>query len=427
MTEEPKPKTTGDFTMEQAEALRPLMKLMGVFSPKMRKQFREVEQQMDGMKTILANLDQFAKTYSPLGWVNYDRVSTDIVAQALAVTGDEGEVLLTAYHLDPDNLRFLGYRFDTPPYRAWSQLFDRAVERSAAEDYLSAVPLILSIIDGICTTTTAKHPFSGGADAPVFDTIASGPGGLSEGFVLLGSTRRKLDTSPISVPFRHGIVHGLNPDYGHAIVAAKAFNLLQATVDYFDRRRDEAERLAKAAEEQKPADWRELGRGLVKNAETKKRLDSWKARPSVTDAVIARSGSEHDLEVQSPEAAAADYLSLLVARNFGALARLTVDYPKRPIGYRAGRIRDDLKQVTVTSWIITGVEDTAPAMSNVAVEMSGTMNGQPWTGSQKMRLMYANDDNDPEVRGVDGASWIVMPDFVTSLWVTALRAAEAKD
>jgi len=66
---------------------------------------------------------------------------------------------------------------------------------------------------------------------------------------LLGSTRRKLDVTPISVPYRHGVVHGLNPRFGHAIVAAKAFNLLHAMVDYFDRRRDEDARLAKAAEE----------------------------------------------------------------------------------------------------------------------------------------------------------------------------------
>jgi len=425
MNDIPKPKTPGDFTLEQVEALRPLAKLVGLFSPKFRSQFRGVERHMETVKTMLANRDLFAKTYSPLGWVNYDRMSTDVVANALSLAIDEGEAALTAYHLEPDNLRFLGYRFYTHHYEPWSSLYERAVERAGADDYLSAIPLILSIIDGVCTTTTAKHPFSGGADAPVFDSQTSGPGGLSEGLALLGSTRRKLDNQPLAIPFRHGIVHGLNPNYGHPIVAAKAFNLLQATVDYFDRLRDEADRLAKAAEEQRPADWRELARSVTKNADDKKRLDLWTPRPLVSDTVIASAGEPHSLHLKTPEGAATVYLDALINRNFGALALATIDYPQRPIGYRAGRIREDMKEVTISDWKIVGVEDTAAAMSNVAVELSGSLNSATWTGVQRMRMMFSDDDNHPVVRGQTEGRWIVMPDFISGLWVAALRAKEA--
>lgn len=377
---------------------------------------------MEGVKTILTNRDLFAKIYSPLGWANYDRMSTEVVANALSASVDEGEIILTAYHLDTDTLRFFGHRFRTSHYKPWNALYERAVERAAAEDYLSAVPLILSIIDGVCTTTTAKHPFSGGADAPVFDTQTSGPGGLSDGLALLGSTKRKLDTAPISVPFRHGVVHGLTPNFGHPIVAAKAFNLLQATIDYFDRRRDEADRIAKAAGDQKPANWREISNGLVKNAEKKRQIDQWKARPVVSDAVVASSRTPHSLAPDTPEGAAGAYLDALISRNFGALAQATIDYPQRPIGYRAGRLREDMKEVTVSSWTITGFEDTAAAMTIVTVELSGALNGAPWRGVQRMRLMLSDDDNNPIVRGLSEGRWIVMPDFVSGLWVAALRA-----
>ena len=414
MGDDAKPKTPGDFTLEQAEAFRPLAKLMGLFNPKLREQFREVEHQMANIKTLLANRDHFARIYSPLGWANYDRMSTEVVATALGQSAEDGEATLTAFHLNPDTLTFFGYRFHTPAYEPWAPMYERAVERAAAADYLSAVPLILAIIDGICTTASGKHPFSGGADAPVFDSQTSGPGGLSEGLALLGSTRRKLDPSPITAPYRHGIVHGLNPNFGHPIVAAKAFNLLQATVDYFDRRKDEAQRLSKAAEEQKPVDLRDLGRSLLRNAEAKKQLDQWTARPTV-QGVLANSGSSESLAVGTPEAAAAEYLSLLVTRNFGALAKLTVDYPQRPIAYRAGRIRDDMKDVTVAEWTIIGVEDTAAAMSNVTVELSGKMKGRAWTGEQTMRLMYADDENSAVVRGSPDGAWIAMPNFIADL------------
>ena len=157
-----------------------------------------------------------------------------------------------------------------------------------------------------CTTKSGKHPFSGGADAPVFDSETSGPGGLAEGLAMLGKTKRSLDTTPIVAPYRHGIVHGLNPSFGAAIVAAKAFNLLQAIVDYFDRREDEAARIARAAEEQRTPSWSELSATSARTRDMTWRIDAWRNRPEIIDGEIASSDAPGALDAGSPEAAAAD-------------------------------------------------------------------------------------------------------------------------
>lgn len=425
MSKDQTPKPPGDHLVQQFEAMRPLAKLVGFFNSGVRKQFKEVEQQLNNVKQMVANLELFAQTYSVLGWVNYDRLSTDVVASVVGMPIEDGEAILTKYHLDADNLSFLGYRFKTKHYDPWFEMFERAVERATAEDFLSAIPLVLSVIDGICTTSTGKHPFSGGADAPVFDSQTSGPGGLSEGLALLGSTRRKLHADAISLPFRHGIVHGLNPNYGHPVVAAKAFNLLQATVDYFDRRRDEAERIAKAAEEQKPIDLRELGENLRKNAETKRALQQWRARPVVSGVPLASSDTPANLPVGTPEAFVAHYLSLLTDQNYGELAKATVDYPKRPIGYRAGKLRENLKSVRLTGWTITGIEDTAPAMSRVTAMLEGRLDNKMWRGERAMRVMFADEDHEVLVRNQLGGTWVMLPDFPAGLWLFAFQTARA--
>ena len=85
-------------------------------------------------------------------------------------------------------------------------------------------------------------------------------------------------------------MHGLDPDFGHAIVAAKAFNLLQASVDYFDRRRDEDQRRAKAVEEQRPIALGELGQQLLETEARRRALDAWSARPPVADQRLAVHG-----------------------------------------------------------------------------------------------------------------------------------------
>ncbi len=419
------PKPPGDYIIEQIEAFHPLAKFLGFFSRKLRMQFEEIERQINHVQQMRENSNLFAIRYSSLGWVNYDRLSIEIVATVLEMPIDEGESKLTEYHLDLNSLRFLGNRFSTSHFEPWRTLYERAVERAGAEDYLSAIPLVLIIIDGICTTLTGKHPFSGGADAPVFDSQTSGPGGLPDGLALLGSIRRKLDVSPISVPFRHGIVHGLNPNYGGPMVAAKAFNLLQATVDYFDRRRDETQRIAKAAEDQKPFDLSELGRSLRRNAATRAAIESWRARPVVSGVVLASWQGAASLPSGSPEALAAEYLAMLVTKNYGALAKATVDYPKRSISYRAGRLRQDLKDITVTRWVVTGVEDTAPATSSVMARLEGRLNDRTWSAEQAMRLIFTDSDYNPLVRSQPGGAWTVMPDFLGGLRLLAIRSGRS--
>jgi len=423
MTDEHPPLPTGEHIARQYRQLRPFFGILGLFSGDIRRQAKELEKQFARVERMKEERAAFAKRFGPRGWTIYDRLSVEIVGEAVAEADDEAaEKELVAYHLDPDHLQFLGYRFNVSRFEAWRDIYDRAVERAQAEDFLSAVPLVLIIIDGICTTKTGKHPFSGGADAPVFDTETSGPGGLSEGLAILGATRRKLDTDPIESPYRHGIFHGLNPSFGNAAVAAKAFNLLQAMVDYFDRREDEEARIAKAAKDQRQPSWSEITKTMAATRDNKRRIDEWKARPASSGQDIASSGQAHSLAADSPEATATVYLEAVVARNFGVIARLTIDYPLRSIGYRAGRHRNEFGEISVTDWRITGVRDEAPAISEVEVALKGNQGDRQWSGTQTMRLIFSDEKFDVRVRGAPDGIWAVMPNFLPKLWGTALES-----
>jgi hypothetical protein len=432
MTDEQRPLPTGEHITKQYQQMRPLFGILGLFSGDIRRQAKELEKQFADVERMKEDRLVFAKRFGSRGWTIYDRLSVELVSEVVAAADDEtAEQTLVAYHLGTE-LQFLGYRFNISRFEAWKEIYERAVERAQAEDFLSAVPLVLIIIDGICTTKTGKHPFSGGADAPVFDTETSGLGGLAEGLAIFGATRRKLDTDPIESPYRHGILHGLNPSFGNAMVAAKAFNLLQAMVDYFERREDEEVRIAKAAKDQRQPSWSEITATMAVTRDTKRRIDDWKPRPS-SGQVISSSGRPHGLAADSPEATAAAYLDAIIARNFGAIARLTIDYPLRPIGYRAGRHRDELGDLSVTVWRIIGVRDEAPAISEVDVALEGTHCDREWAGMQTMRLIFGDEKFEARVRGAPDGSWAVLSNFLPKLWGISLDsigknhpAAEAK-
>lgn len=428
MTDDKRPVPTSEHITSQYRQMRPLIKVMGLFNRDIARQAKELEAQFEEVERMKREQAEFARRFAPLGWTIYDRLAVDVLRQVVAESDDAAaEQLLAVYHLDPDQLQFLGYRFNVSRFDAWRELYERAVERTQAGDYLSAVPLVLIIIDGICTTKTGKHPFSGGADAPVFDSETSGPGGIAEGFAILGATRRKLDTKPIQSPYRHGILHGLNPSFGNVLVAAKTFNLLQASVDYFDHREDEEARIAKAAAQQRQPSWSELAETTARTREMQRQIESWRARPKRLGEQIASSEEPGELEPDSPEATAAAYLAAIASRNFGEIAKSTIDYPLRPIGYRAGRHREELGELRVIAWEITGVSDEAPAISEVAVRLKGTRGESEWSGEQRMRLIYGDTKYKALTRGASGGQWSVMPNFVPNLWATALRSMKEQD
>jgi len=427
MNDEERPLPTSAHVMKQYRQMRPLLKVAGLFSRELAHQAKALNEQFEDVQRMHREREAFAARFGPLGWTNYDRLSVDTVARAVAETNDDAaEHLLAAHHLDPDTLQFLSYRFHVTRFEAWQALYERAVERALAEDYLSAVPLVLIVIDGICTTKTGKHPFSGGADAPVFDSQTSGPAGIAEGLAILGATRRKLDPEPIRSPYRHGILHGLNPNFGNALVAAKAFNLLQASVDYFDRCEDEEARIAKAAAEQRPASWSELATKKANTRKMSRRIDAWQARPERAGETLATSEGVHHLDPDSPEGIAASYLAAIVARNFGETAKATIDYPCRSIGFRAGRHREELGDLKLTSWQITGVRDEAAAISVVTTLVSGMHGETAWSGEQMMRLIYGDAKYDLMVRSAEGGRWSIMPNYLNALWGTAARSMRAQ-
>ena len=54
--------------------------------------------------------------------------------------------------------------------------------------------------------------------------------------------------------------------------------------------------------------------------------------------------------------------------------------------------------------------------------MEGILNDSPWSGTQVMRLIYNDEKFEVRVRGAPDGRWTVMPDFLPSLWGTAVRS-----
>lgn len=422
------PKSTAEHLQEQMASMRGLLALAAPFSSRARNLKCELNDIREQMEALMSVRRAFEKRFAPLGWSMFDRMSSEVLQQIADLEPDEGEAILVEYHLEPDTLRFNGQRLKRSRYRPWLDIYDRAVERASAGDCLSAVPLTLIVIDGLVNQNTGKHAFSGGIDAPVFDTAASGPGGVANALRIMGQQRGGTNEVPLAMPYRHGILHGKDVNFGHAQVAAKSFNALHAVIDYCDRKHDEVQRLNRAKEEQAVPSWRETIGLLQKVNEEKEALRAWQPRPQRTlEGNEGRKGSAN-FEKGTPEAAAVQYLNALTDRpNYGHLASATLGRRDDSIGVRAKHFRDLLSGVVVLDWRIVSIEDKAAAACEVVVKTCGEQDGRSWSYIGTITLIHESEDGDSAIFGYEAGTWKAVEFFLSKVAATALFGRHVDD
>lgn len=73
----------------------------------------------------------------------------------------------------------------------------------------------------------------------------------------------------------------------------------------------------------------------------------------------------------------------------------------------------------------------APSVSHVRqivdVALQETYRDRQWSGIQKMRLIFGDEKFEVRVRGAPDGSWAVMPNFLPTLWGTALGSMKGVD
>lgn len=115
-------------------------------------------------------------------------------------------------------------------------------------------------------------------------------------------------------------------NFGHPIVAAKAFNALHAVIDYCERKMDEKARVEQALKEQQVPPIFETLKEFADIAKMNKTIEDWSARPLRSFEDGASKAELATFVKESPEAAAVAYLDALSKGNYGRLAVHTVDF-----------------------------------------------------------------------------------------------------
>ncbi|MDQ5822783.1 MAG: hypothetical protein M3441_01050 [Chloroflexota bacterium] len=393
--------------------MRPFLKLLGADVENMDVALRDanIDELVRQTNDVVTVPDRFNALFASRGWIIYEMLNFDVAraAVAMAEAGDiDGAELYLADHYDEESLK---YHFIW--MRAVKAFMPRLpLAEKARTDYLdgryhACVPVVLAILDGIVNDLGPRGFFAQGVNLQAWDSISAHSSGLEQLSKVLGANRTTTTTEQISIPFRHGIQHGMDLGYDNKLVAAKAWAALFAI-------RDWALKVERGQTEQPPPEPKKTFTEILRERravqEFKARVEAWKPRHIEVGKDVPAAGEPDAYPENTPERKLAEFFYYWGKRNFGYMARcfsrMVLEDPNS--GKAAGEIREQYADKHVKAFEIREIVDAAAAISTINVSVAYEEYGRRIDGEFEIRLMYEDDKGDPLVRNMPGGIWRIV-------------------
>jgi hypothetical protein len=300
---------------------------------------------------------EFNNLLIPRGWIAHGWIDLAHARQALkaARRGDweaSDNSLVEAFTVDAIRFNLTARLRKLRIFKPREELALLALADYEAERFHACIPVTLSILDGMGKDEFGQNILRHGVQLASLGTsfLEIGPG-LTQLLRLLCTSRNKTSTARLDIPYRHGILHGVDLGYANRVVAAKTWNALIGFAYFVERRA-----AALAAQKDPPPPPPPVLESLQRAAETRRywtsveaRLSNWRPRK---EADVLASIATGTLSTDAPETTVSRLLDAWLARKPGIIAQLSVNWKNEDQNYLAGLVRRNLR--------MTGKVDDVP-------------------------------------------------------------------
>lgn len=226
---------------ELEQLIKQLRTLSPFLSAKDKAEISQLETQLKHMRNLP---DRFNQVFRDHGWIAYEEMNFDAAEKALQIA-DEKSIEAAEDYLED-------YYNTTNEFDIWVRDFCRnplikprrpllllALDDHKSGRYHASVPVVLAQIDGIVFDLYNKSFFESTAKKTghlqATESIAGDPEGLPLLAILLSHNRNKTSEKSISLPYRHGILHGRDLGYANRRVSTKAFVTLLSLRNWIEK------------------------------------------------------------------------------------------------------------------------------------------------------------------------------------------------
>jgi hypothetical protein len=387
---------------------------------KLESKLRKAKKELEELSSLP---DRFNELLSEYGWFSYESLKHDLMKEVVELGSEQGaekaQELLIDYYLDEEDIRIkINRLYKHKPFRIRRLIIKEALDNHFQKQYFSSVALFLTIIDGFVNDFKNTGFFASNTDLNAWDSIAAHSSGLSKIAGLINVGRNKTTEEKIDFPYRNGILHGRDLGYGNKLVSAKCLQIVLALSDWADAVIKMESGETKETYYEPPTIeefWGTLSESVQKRKESQniKSLISDLENRNLTIGIdIPESGSSNDYPASTPEKYMVQLIEFINKNNFGNIAKLVYQSSNpKTIGKLAGEFRESLKDITIKSFRIIEIEDTAPAATNISMEFELKASQNEFTHREVVRWLCIDAQGSPIPRNDESVDWKFINNF----------------
>jgi hypothetical protein len=356
--------------------LGPMLRLFGVDTKGMQEALSEADNLERMAEDIASVPDRFNDLFAGRGWIIYDFMNLDVAKEAIskAETGDidGAEAFLVEYY-SPETIEWkLRTMYGVKAFRPRMSLAEKALIDYREERYHACVPVMLALLDGMVNEVHEKRRgfFAQEVDLQAWDSIAAHSKGLNVLTKIFQTGHYKTTTEPVTIPYRNGILHGMDLGYDNKMVAAKAWAALFAARDWAVRA--EGGKLAEPPKEPEKGLLQVLSEAAEQQRklnEDRARLDAWCPRSIRVGEDVLKSGEPKAFAEGTPERKLVEFLTYWKARNYGRMAQCFARMLKTSVNKDAAKVRTNYQSKKLQSFELLAIDDKAAAVTEITVRL----------------------------------------------------------
>lgn len=388
----------------------PLLRLLGIDTKEMKEALAKLPALQKEFEELSELPDRFNDVFSSRGWIMFEFLNIDAANEALKIAETDiskAEEFLVEYYSYEEVGRYLQMMQGIQAFRPRMQLAELALIDYKEERYHASIPIVLMLMDGLVNDLNPQNlgMSAENSNLTAWDSITAHEKGLSKLKEVLFRSRKTTRTEEIHVPYRHGILHGMDLGYANKTVAAKSWAALFAVRDWAAK--VEGKQL-KAPLPKPETTLDEIAQTLQEHAEWKdsfdKHLENWKPRIINFGKDFPQTGNTENYGVDTPERKIVEFLHLWKKKNYGHMARCVWSLFQRKD--LAKRVRKTYGDYELKSFELVEVIDEAPSISEVIVQLKYELKDKIVANQVKFRLTINEaEDGRIRMRGMSGATW----------------------
>ena len=398
-----------------------------LFTKDQRRELKNMREKVDELRRLP---DEFNTLFLERGWICFDSMNSDLLKKCVVLckNGDIERAEQTLIDFYKGDIPYLVYPLRSlPGFKERYELLIKALDDYRESRYHACVPVFLMITDGVVNQVLKRNlgAFAENTDFNLYNSTVGHSSGLPSLIKLMSATHKATNTNEIVIPYRNGILHGMDVNYDNVYVATKSLAVLFAVADWVrdynkglgvkpiedadvssEAIEDIVESLSAFAQQRE-----ELNR-------EKKMLEEWRPRnfENIDFASFAP-------EEGTPECRVCEFFEFYTKSNYGKMASILTGLRETTDGKMAGEVRKLVSDIKCTGFKIVGINDHAAAVSEVYLFLSVIVDGVAKDIDVKARVLYQADkvSCNPLVRGDSRGQWYVLN---TMLYEIVRKTAE---